>query len=222
MTKPAPLELTVASDFSDRWAIVRDQGARSSCLACAVSDAHMHAQNLAHLLSVEYLFFHAARLMHGCDVSRGLTFGAAQAALRNHGQPSEEEWPYHLVEPNPWVPPSVTKIWSTKLAIDLSKQITTITSTIEIGQPVILGVQLTNDFFNVRSPSYIISPTGRGFGGHAVLGVGFAKDKEGAAHLLIRNSWGVAWGDGGHAWLPSQYLEDKLIGFCLTLPSTNN
>lgn len=50
-------------------------------------------------------------------------------------------------------------------------------------------------------------------GGHAVLAVGFDDQKKigkqkGA--LLIRNSWGTYWGDGGYGWLPYEYIEAGL------------
>ena len=51
-------------------------------------------------------------------------------------------------------------------------------------------------------------------GGHAVVAVGYddavqirngtAKATVGA--LLIRNSWGAGWGDGGYGWLPYEYV----------------
>lgn len=50
-------------------------------------------------------------------------------------------------------------------------------------------------------------------GGHAVLAVGYDDrkkigNKKGA--LLIRNSWGVEWGDQGYGWLPYAYVENGL------------
>jgi C1A family cysteine protease len=50
-------------------------------------------------------------------------------------------------------------------------------------------------------------------GGHAVVAVGYddakniGKDK---GALLIRNSWGVDWGEKGYGWLPYAYVEQGL------------
>ena len=53
-------------------------------------------------------------------------------------------------------------------------------------------------------------------GGHAVIAAGFddkmtirntdrnAEETEGA--ILVRNSWGEGWGEGGYGWLPYQYV----------------
>ena len=56
-------------------------------------------------------------------------------------------------------------------------------------------------------------------GGHAVVAVGYDDKKKiknplcGTATkgaLLIRNSWGTSWGDGGYGWLPYDYVSKGL------------
>ncbi len=50
----------------------------------------------------------------------------------------------------------------------------------------------------------------RSVGAHVVLVVGFddayPAGPAGPGALLIRNSWGIGWGDNGYGWLPYQYL----------------
>ncbi len=58
-------------------------------------------------------------------------------------------------------------------------------------------------------------PGERAFAGHALVAVGYddglkitnkASNKTTTGALLIRNSWGTAWGDAGYGWLPYDYI----------------
>lgn len=59
-------------------------------------------------------------------------------------------------------------------------------------------------------------------GGHAVMAVGYDDTKkikntapgstETTGAILIRNSWGASWGDGGYGWLPYAYVTKGLTG----------
>jgi len=56
-------------------------------------------------------------------------------------------------------------------------------------------------------------PKDRLEGGHAVMAVGYDNKRKIGKHtgaLLIRNSWGKEWGDGGYGWLPYSYVLNGL------------
>lgn len=209
--------LDVRVDLRGALAVVRDQGARPACLACAASDAHTHCHKRTRPLSAEFLFYHAGQVMPGRDVARGLTFAAVDTALRAEGQPDEEEWPYADAHPNPWAPPSVTQRWYGCLTSE-GAAVHEIIKTVEAHRPVVLGVRLTLDFVNLHAAPHIIHATGRGFGGHAVLAIGLADHRDVGPLILIRNSWGPGWGDQGYAWLSGDYLTENLIGYRLVRP----
>jgi C1A family cysteine protease len=92
-----------------------------------------------------------------------------------------------------------------------------ITSLLTSGKPVVLGIQLSAQFLTPTLPDFLIDGTGTGFGGHAVLVVGLG-DITGSSFFLVRNSWGDKWANKGYAWLASDYLADKLIGFAPIVP----
>ena len=46
-------------------------------------------------------------------------------------------------------------------------------------------------------------------GGHAMLVVGYdrtGKDEHGGGHIIVKNSWGTAWGDNGYTKLTYDYV----------------
>jgi C1A family cysteine protease len=49
-------------------------------------------------------------------------------------------------------------------------------------------------------------------GGQAVVAVGYDDEKRAATKgaLMIRNSWGTAWGENGYGWLPYRFVEKQL------------
>jgi C1A family cysteine protease len=42
-------------------------------------------------------------------------------------------------------------------------------------------------------------------GGHAVVAAGFDDSKQA---ILVRNSWGSAWGKSGYFWMPYAYISN--------------
>jgi len=62
--------------------------------------------------------------------------------------------------------------------------------------PVTLAFGVCRSFMNYKSGVYKCDCGGSYLGLHAVLGMGYSD--EGAAHYVVRNSWGTSWGMSGY------------------------
>jgi hypothetical protein len=181
------------------WA-VRDQGARPTCLAHAASAAHEHALGLTVWLSPEYLHFFS----NGGGANPGRSMDETAKALREKGQPEEAQCPYLAVDPAAgWTPPGGLKVFR-RASETKSAGAAEAEEAIRAGRIPILGVSLPEPFFIPKAP-WIIGPGGRIRGLHAVAGVGVGRHG-GDRVVLIRNSWGPDWADGGYAWLLDAFI----------------
>ena len=90
--------------------------------------------------------------------------------------------------------------------------VTAIKQNIAQGHPVIIGVNVPNDWLGLRLESeqvYDYSPSTGYEGGHAMVIVGFDDDK---GALKIMNSWGPDWGNGGFIWISYPSYEAIRMG----------
>ena len=84
-------------------------------------------------------------------------------------------------------------------------------SCLAAGFPFVVGITIFPSFEgnDVADTGLVPMPSGeKPIGGHAVCVIGYNDNYHGGRYYEVRNSWGVAWGDQGHFWLPAKYLED--------------
>ena len=197
--------MTAPVDFRPHLSPVRDQGARPTCLAHAVSTAHEQARASTVQLSPEYLHYFAS---DDTSPDAGVCVSAVLAALRERGQPTEEDCPYQLETPcQDWHPPEGLAVFRRESAVlpTLGNEVETSLTT---GRAPVLGITLP-DSFHAPVPPWLISPEGAIVGFHAVLAVGMAAES-GQRRFLIRNSWGSDWAQDGYAWLDDPFLDRHL------------
>ena len=176
---------------------VRDQGRRLTCLAHAFSGAHEIALGDGLYRSPEYLHW----------FTPAGSFGGAAAALRDRGQPEEAACPYLAADPGREWRPQRSETMRRDHAL-LQPSASAVFTVLKAGWPAILGLSIPRSFLSVTAP-WIITAPGVALARHAVVAVGLGRGGAEPA-ILIRNSWGEAWADRGHAWVSETFLAQHL------------
>jgi hypothetical protein len=206
--------IQMAVDLRNQFGPVRDQGARPTCLAFAASDSHAGLRAGWDPLSCEFAFYHAQRRA-GRSPTQGAVLPAMLDALRGDGQPHEAGWPYLAsapVDPVLWSPPPAVGNCYGRNGVTGGLDPAGVRSMLALARPIVLLTMLSASFYlpvtGVIDPAQgeAPEPSQR----HAVVAVGHGT-ADGVPAILIRNSWGSAWGVDGHAWLTDAFLAPRLF-----------
>jgi len=183
---------------------VRDQGPRPTCLAHAVSAAHEHTRRTGAYLSPEYLHFFS----DPTDSSCARSIVQAAKALQDDGQAEEADCPYLPAgPPSGWQPANGVPVFRHSSEPKMANP-TTVERLVRGGSVPVLGITLSESFFDPHAP-WVIASRGSIRGLHAVACVGLGRH-HGNPIFLVRNSWGTDWGDAGYAWLNEDFLAQHL------------
>ena len=198
------MNITILVDHRRSLGPIRDQGARPTCLSFAGTSAHEHARGSKLPLSPEYLHYFASA-KHSTD---GASFPELSRALQNTGQPLEKDCPYCLNGlPLGWLPPSGVKLYRRQSELK-QPAADEVESLLVAGHVPVLGISLPETFFSPALP-WLIPPDGLIRGYHAVVATGLGT-ADTSRCFLVRNSWGVEWGENGYAWLDDAFLTRHL------------
>lgn len=137
------------------------------------------------------------------------TGGFIRDAFRSiaKGVPNESVWPYDIRKFNMNLPSQAldnAKYHRALRYAAIPKNLQAIrsvlqTSAITIGFDVFESFEYTPVFKNLRMPK----PSGQILGGHAVAVIGYDDKKK---CVLVQNSWGKKWQNGGQFWMPYDFL----------------
>jgi hypothetical protein len=195
-----------------RFGPSRQQGARPTCLAFALSDAHRVARASAEDLSPEHLYFHAVQRTPSGHPAGGVNLVTALDALRHDGQCAEIGWPYLGALPKDlgsWAPPATASPIFCRASAIGTNLLDDVIGEIEKNIPVLLVVLLSERFYRPINSVVQPGPGDRDTAYHALIAVGLGRTSS-ERMILVRNSWGTTWGSGGYCWVADSYLRARL------------
>jgi Cysteine protease len=218
-------------DLREHCPPVFDQGRLGSCTANAGVAAFMMLKSTDTEHSRLYQYYMERYIEGTTGEDAGAYMRDIGKSLRRYGVCTEPLWPY-IEKKYTEDPPDSADNEAGNYKISAYRSVTGVSGIkyqLAAGTPVMIGIEVYPSFETVTSDGVVPMPGKKEtcLGGHAVLAVGyddnyktaksgclfslfsafFGTSSGNTGYLIVRNSWGADWGDGGYFYLPYSYLE---------------
>jgi len=225
-----------AVDLREWASAVEDQGSLGSCTAQAGAGVIEYYERKSfgrHIDASRLFLYKVTRNLMKMKGDTGAYLRLTMGAMVLFGVPPEQYWPYTDDEKEfDKEPPAFCYAFAQSYrTIKYYRHDTPGTARPQVldrlkthlaaGHPAMFGFTVYSSIEQAAATGRIPYPSDREKieGGHAVVALGYddkmkiqntagGRPTEGA--LLIRNSWGAAWGEKGYGWLPYEYVHRGL------------
>ncbi|HEV8436056.1 MAG TPA: C1 family peptidase [Thermoanaerobaculia bacterium] len=229
-----PAALPTKVDLRQWFSPIEDQGSLGSCTANAAAGIleYFEKRAFGKYLDASRLFLYKVeRELLGWTGDTGAYLRTAMEALTLFGAPPERYWPYdgnppnintrYELEPTPFCfafAGSYRAIQYFRLdpnGTPTNQVLDNIKRYLAAGFPSMFGFPVYSEFDNPLPGGLVAYPAaGSNYrGGHAIVAGGYDDNlKIGAdtGALLVRNSWGTGWANGGYGWMSYRYVTKGL------------
>jgi C1A family cysteine protease len=201
---------------------IENQQSLGSCTAQAVvglMEYMMRRGTGEHIDGSRLFVYKVTRRLLGTTHDSGAYLRTAMQAVSLFGVPPERHWPYVVEnyndEPSAFLYSYASNYQTLNYArldtIDLSRNevLNLLKRVLQAGYCVVFGFSVYSSLSNSADIPFPTS-TDSLQGGHAVMAVGYDDNHKVGGKvvpsLIIRNSWGLGWGDRGYGYLPVEYI----------------
>jgi C1A family cysteine protease len=228
--------LPASADLRDWCSPVEDQGRLGSCTSQAgagIIEYYERKSFRRHIDASRLFLYKVTRNLMKMKGDTGAYLRSTIGAMVLFGVPPEEYWPY-TDGPDDFdkEPPAFCYSFAQNYktlkyyrhdppSASPESILNRVKTYLAAGHPAMFGFTVYSSIEQASGTGRIPfpSPLDKIEGGHAVVAVGYddgmkirnryeGEEAEGA--VLIRNSWGQDWGEGGYGWLPYDYLRKGL------------